>query len=207
MTELPVVVIGAGPIGLAAAAQLRERGLTPLVFERGAVAGAAIAEWNHVRLFSRWSELVDPAARLLLEQNGWSAPDGDAYPTGQQWRQLYLEPLAAALGDAVQFGTEVVGVARRGRDLVVDAAARPNLSPFTCAAQAAARTASSLRPSSMRPALGAPRTRSAGKDCPPSARRLPDPRSPTVCPISTTRQFVLGSPGSTLSSQVAAIPH
>ena len=121
MTELPVVVIGAGPIGLAAAAQLRERGLTPLVFERGAVAGAAIAEWNHVRLFSRWSELVDPAARLLLEQNGWSAPDGDAYPTGQQWRQLYLEPLAAALGDAVQFGTEVVGVARRGRDLVVDA--------------------------------------------------------------------------------------
>lgn len=121
MTDLPVVVIGAGPIGLAAAAQLRERGLTPLVFERGAVAGAAIAEWNHVRLFSRWSELVDPAARLLLEQTGWSAPDGETYPTGQQWRQLYLEPLAAALGDAVQFGTEVVGVARRGRDLVVDA--------------------------------------------------------------------------------------
>ncbi|RZM00375.1 MAG: hypothetical protein EOO88_58760, partial [Pedobacter sp.] len=32
-----------------------------------------------------------------------------------------LEPLAKALGDVVQFGTEVVGVARRGRDLVVDA--------------------------------------------------------------------------------------
>lgn len=121
MTEFPVVVIGAGPIGLAAAAQLRERGLTPLVFERGTGAGAAISEWNHVRLFSRWSELVDPAAKRLLEQNGWSAPDGDTYPTGQQWRQLYLEPLAKALGDAVQFDTEVVGVARRGRDLVVDA--------------------------------------------------------------------------------------
>ncbi|MBT2276049.1 NAD(P)-binding domain-containing protein [Rhodococcus qingshengii] len=121
MTEVPVVVIGAGPIGLAAAAQLRERGLTPLVFERGAVPGTAIAEWNHVRLFSRWSELVDPAARHILEQNGWSAPDGDAYPTGQQWRKLYLEPLAAALGDVVQFDTEVIGVARRGRDLVVDA--------------------------------------------------------------------------------------
>ncbi|MCZ4570200.1 NAD(P)-binding domain-containing protein [Rhodococcus erythropolis] len=120
MTELPVVVIGAGPIGLAAAAQLRERGLTPLVFERGNGAGTAIAEWNHVRLFSRWAELVDPAAQRLLEQAGWSAPDGDSYPTGQQWRQLYLEPLADALGDAVQFGTEVTGVARRGRDLVVD---------------------------------------------------------------------------------------
>ena len=121
MDELPVVVIGAGPIGLAAAAQLRERGLAPLVFERGEVAGAAISEWNHVRLFSRWSELVDPAARRLLEQKGWNSPDADAYPTGQQWRRLYLEPLAGALGEVVQFGTEVIGVARRGRDLVVDA--------------------------------------------------------------------------------------
>eukprot|EP01133_Synstelium_polycarpum_P028222 gene28222-34187_t len=85
MNPLPVVVIGAGPIGLAAAAELRERGLTPLVFERGTTAGAAISEWNHVRLFSRWSELVSPAARRLLDQNGWSSPDGQTYPTGRQW--------------------------------------------------------------------------------------------------------------------------
>ena len=52
MNSVPVVVVGAGPIGLAAAAQLRERGLTPLVFDRGPIAGAAIAQWNHVRLFS-----------------------------------------------------------------------------------------------------------------------------------------------------------
>ena len=67
MNTMPVVVVGAGPVGLAAAAQLRERGLTPVVFERGESAGAAIAEWNHVRLFSRWGELIDPAARRLLE--------------------------------------------------------------------------------------------------------------------------------------------
>ncbi|GAA3189582.1 hypothetical protein GCM10020255_087880 [Rhodococcus baikonurensis] len=69
-----MVVIGAGPIGLAAAAELRERGLTSLVFERGGAAGTAISEWNHVRLFSRWSELVSPAARRLLDQNGWDSP-------------------------------------------------------------------------------------------------------------------------------------
>ncbi|MFC9767600.1 FAD-dependent oxidoreductase [Rhodococcus jostii] len=121
MNTLPVVVVGAGPIGLAAAAQLRERGLTPLVFERGLVAGAAVGEWNHVRLFSRWGELIDPAARRLLDATGWVAPDDDAYPTGQDWTRDYLSPLAAALGDFVQLGTEVIGVARRGRDRVVDA--------------------------------------------------------------------------------------
>lgn len=121
MNDLPVVVVGAGPIGLAAASELRERGLAPLLFERGARAGSAVAEWNHVRLFSRWSELVDPAARRLLEQAGWTAPEAETYPTGRQWASDYLVPLAAALGDAVQFDTEVIGVARAGRDRVVDA--------------------------------------------------------------------------------------
>ena len=42
----PVVVIGAGPIGLSAAAHLSERGLPFLVLEAGTAAGAAIAEWE-----------------------------------------------------------------------------------------------------------------------------------------------------------------
>ena len=50
-TELPVVVVGAGPVGLAAAAHLLERGLEPLVLEAGDQVGAAIREWGHVRLF------------------------------------------------------------------------------------------------------------------------------------------------------------
>ncbi|WP_067834677.1 NAD(P)-binding domain-containing protein [Nocardia lijiangensis] len=120
MNELPVVVVGAGPIGLAAAAQLRERELPVVVFERGAAAGAAVSQWNHVRVFSRWGELIDPAARRLLDTTGWSAPAENSYPTGQDWARDYLIPLATALGDIVRVGTEVVGVARRGRDLVVD---------------------------------------------------------------------------------------
>jgi thioredoxin reductase len=120
MDELPVVVVGAGPVGLAAAAELLERGLEPLVLERGAQAGAAVAQWNHVRLFSSWSELAAPAAARLLEPTGWTRPDGSAYPTGREWAETYLRPLAAALGEHVRFETEVVGVARQGRDRIVD---------------------------------------------------------------------------------------
>jgi hypothetical protein len=72
-------------------------------------------------LFSQWSELVDPAAARLLEVGGWTRPDGSGYPTGAEWAEFYLRPLAAALGDRVRFGARVVGVARRGRDRVVDA--------------------------------------------------------------------------------------
>ncbi|MBB4908687.1 FAD-dependent oxidoreductase [Actinophytocola algeriensis] len=121
MSELPVVVVGAGPVGLAAAAELVERGQEPLVLEKADRAGAAVAEWHHVRLFSQWSELVDPAAGRLLAETGWQRPGDTVYPTGEEWAAAYLRPLAAALGDRVRFGAEVVGVARRGRDRVVDA--------------------------------------------------------------------------------------
>lgn len=121
MSDLPVVVVGAGPVGLAAAVELVERGLEPLVLEQGDEAGAAVAQWHHVRLFSRWAELIAPAAERLLRTRGWVAPDPRAYPSGAQWAAEYLRPLAAALGDRVRFGARVVGAARRGRDRVVDA--------------------------------------------------------------------------------------
>jgi thioredoxin reductase len=115
---LPVVVVGAGPTGLAAAAHLLERGLEPLVLEAGEQAGTAVAQWRHVRLFSPWPELVDEAAVRLLEPAGWRRPEG--CPTGAEWAELYLRPLATALGERVRFGARVTGVARRGRDRVVD---------------------------------------------------------------------------------------
>ena len=118
--ELPVVVIGAGPSGLAAAAHLIDRGLVPLVVEAGPSAGTSVREWRHMRLFSRWAELIDTQAEKLLAPTGWQAPDPDTYPTGADWARQYLQPLADVLGDRVRFGTRVIGVARRGRDLVVD---------------------------------------------------------------------------------------
>ena len=123
--SLPLAIIGAGPIGLAAAANAAERGMTFVVLEAGADAGAAVGEWSHVRLFSAWSELIDPAARRLLDASGtWTTPDDTAYPTGGEWRDAYLHPLAALLDDldggSVRYGTRVVGVSRAGRDLLVD---------------------------------------------------------------------------------------
>lgn len=128
MTDLPVVVVGAGPQGLASAAHLLERGLEPLVLEVGDAAAAAVRQWAHVRTFSPWSELVDPAAARLLSASGWTQPE-EGYPTGGEWVQAYLAPLADALGDRVHYGTRVTGLSRRGRDrLVSDGRAEQ---PFT----------------------------------------------------------------------------
>ncbi|MEU4507048.1 FAD-dependent oxidoreductase [Streptomyces sp. NPDC024089] len=119
--DLPVVVIGAGPAGLAAAAHLVERGIEPMVLEAGDAAGATVREWSHVRLFSTWGEIVDPAAEKLLAPTGWTKPDAATYPSGGDWAGLYLQPLADVLGDRVRTSARVTGVSRTGRDRIVDA--------------------------------------------------------------------------------------
>ena len=73
--ELPVAVIGGGPVGLAAAAHLLERGLRPVVFEAGARVGQAMRDWGHVRMFSPWRYVVDHASRRALDCSGWIMPD------------------------------------------------------------------------------------------------------------------------------------
>ena len=128
MNDLPVVVIGAGPLGLAAAAHLVERGEQPLVLEAGDGPGASVLEWAHVRLFSPWPELIDPAAARLLEPTGWTAPS-KGYPTGGEWVTQYLAPLSAVLGDRVRYGARVTGLSRRGRDRLVSAGREGQ--PFT----------------------------------------------------------------------------
>ncbi|MFB4294658.1 FAD-dependent oxidoreductase [Nonomuraea sp. ATR24] len=115
---LPVVVIGAGPAGLAAAAHLAERGLDFLVVEAGTQVGASIAQWGHVRVFSPWKYNIDAAARRLLEADGWSAPDPGWLPTGGELIDDYLAPLAKLLGDKVRLGAKVSAISRLGYDRV-----------------------------------------------------------------------------------------
>jgi thioredoxin reductase len=114
-----VTIIGAGPVGLAAAAHALERGLEPTVLEAGEV-GHAVRQWSHVRMFSPWTYNVDGAAERLLRGTGWNAPDPDHYPTGAELVEHYLEPLATrtALKDHVRTGVRVTAVARAGFDKV-----------------------------------------------------------------------------------------
>ena len=116
--SLPVAIIGAGPVGLAAAAHLLARGLAPLVFERGAGVGTSLKAWGHVRVFSPWAYNIDAAARTLLEETGWSAPNPKALPLGGEIVRRYLEPLAAhpALAPHLRFGAQVSAIARHGLD-------------------------------------------------------------------------------------------
>ncbi|MGW4407980.1 FAD-dependent oxidoreductase [Nonomuraea sp. NPDC004702] len=116
--DLPVVVIGAGPVGLAAAAHLTERGIDFLVLEAGDRVAASIAQWGHVRVFSPWKYDIDAAARRLLEADGWTAPDPERLPTGAEIVAGYLAPLAELLGDRVRTNARVTAISRLGHDRV-----------------------------------------------------------------------------------------
>ncbi|MFF0905046.1 UNVERIFIED_CONTAM: NAD(P)-binding domain-containing protein [Kocuria sp. CPCC 205316] len=149
---LPVIVIGAGPVGLAAAAHLLERGLTPLVLEAGESIGAAIREWGHTRLFSPWRYNTDAAAARLLETQGWTEPDPEVLPTGAELVEQYLQPLATALSGRVRTGARVVAVSRAGMDKT--RTGNRESTPFLVRAQHPDGTCEDIRASAVIDAFG-----------------------------------------------------
>lgn len=124
MTVLPVAIIGGGPVGLAAAAHLIERGERPILFEAGERVGASVLDWGHARMFSPWEFNVDAASVRLLESAGWKMPPAEELPTGAEWVKRYLQPLAEspAMRGVIRTGTRVLNISRRDRDKVRDAA-------------------------------------------------------------------------------------
>ncbi|HZX85347.1 MAG TPA: NAD(P)-binding domain-containing protein, partial [Reyranella sp.] len=113
-----VAILGAGPVGLAAAAHVLERGMEPIVLEAGPQVGHAVRQWSHVPLFSPWEYAIDKASERLLTAAGWNSPAPDQYPTGAELLAQYLEPLATRtpLKDHIRTSSMVTSVGRAGFD-------------------------------------------------------------------------------------------
>lgn len=116
--NLPVVVIGAGPVGLAAAAHLEQRGMAFQLLEASQDVAASFASVAHVRLFSAWKLNVDAAAVRLLEASGWQPPDPEELPRAGELRERYLRPLAALFNGRVRYGARVIAISRLAYDKV-----------------------------------------------------------------------------------------
>jgi len=108
-----LAVIGAGPIGLEAAARALDLGLDVHVFERGEVGAHPIA-WGHVGMFTPWRMNLGPASSARLQASGWVPPGLEGLPTGAELAERYLEPLAGLpeLKPRVHTHAQVVHVGR-----------------------------------------------------------------------------------------------
>lgn len=116
--NLPTVIIGAGPIGLAAAAHLVEQNQSFILLEAGNEVAHNIRTWGHVTLFSPWRYNINKAAKALLEETSWQEPNLETLPTGHELIDLYLKPLAelAQIKPFIQLNSKVVGVSRELND-------------------------------------------------------------------------------------------
>ncbi len=114
----PVVVIGAGPVGMSAAVQLLDRGLEVVILEAADDVAASQRDWGHVRLFSPWRYNMDKTAVRFLDAAGWTSPPAEEMPTGEELYRLYLRPLARLprLRERIRLGQRVTGVSRVGLD-------------------------------------------------------------------------------------------
>lgn len=117
-TDLPVAIIGAGPVGLAAAAHLTKREIPFILFEAGDSVGANFLSWQHVRVFSPWRYNIDKIAEELLIQSGWISPDKEGLPTGKELVEEYFRPLSQlpAIAPYLHMNTKVVSIGRKGVD-------------------------------------------------------------------------------------------
>ena len=123
MEGLPVAVLGAGPVGLAAAAKLIERGLPFFILEAAPMVGANLVDYGHIRLFSPWRYDIDPTVAKLLEPTGWRAPDPELLPLAGEVVEQVLAPFAQLpqVASSLRLNARVVSVTREGFDKVKSA--------------------------------------------------------------------------------------
>lgn len=116
--QLPIAIIGGGPVGLAAAAHLTQRNRAFILFESGTSVGQNFISWGHVRVFSPWRYNIDKAAMDLLSQINWEIPDLESLPTGKELVENYFQPLAnhPSIKPFVHLNTKVLSIGRKGLD-------------------------------------------------------------------------------------------
>lgn len=104
--DADVLVVGAGPAGLAVAACLRRRGVEPLVVDRGEGVGDSWARrYERLHLHTPRIQSALPGLRIPRSFGRWVAKDDMAE---------YLRRYAAHAGVVPRFGTEVRRLERTG---------------------------------------------------------------------------------------------
>ncbi|HEX6893103.1 MAG TPA: NAD(P)-binding domain-containing protein [Chryseolinea sp.] len=115
---LPVAVIGAGPVGLAAAAHLKVREIPFILLEAGPTVASNILTWKHIRVFSPWKYNIDKAARQLLRETTWRSPDDEGLPTGGEMFDQYFKPLydLPSIKNNTFLNAKVLSIGRKNLD-------------------------------------------------------------------------------------------
>src|SRR4051794_13527563 len=106
MPRHEVVVVGAGPAGLAAAASLRRAGIEPLVIDRADSVGSA---WR-----TRYDSFLLHTIRWLSGLPGRPIPRAFGAWVSRDDFLRYLSDYAQHFDIRPRFGTELQGLARTG---------------------------------------------------------------------------------------------
>lgn len=117
MSQAPrLAILGAGPIGLEAAAATVEHGWPFTLYEAASEVAAHVRSWGHVRLFTPWDLNASTRTRRMLADAGTTMPEGEACPSGAELVDRVLEPLAAlpSIADRLRRNARVVAVSREG---------------------------------------------------------------------------------------------
>ncbi len=121
--NLPLAIIGGGPIGLAAAAHFKKNNQPFILFETGQQIGANILKWGHVRLFSPWEYNIDKVAESLLRESQIPIPNKEYIPFGKEIVDDYLKPLSNLKGikENIHLNANVIAIGRKGLDKMKNA--------------------------------------------------------------------------------------
>lgn len=118
INNLPVAIIGGGPVGLSAASHLVSRNQPFILFESGEQVGTNFLDYGHVRLFSPWEYNIDPASKKLLIENGWNEPVPKRLPYASDIFYEYIKPLSEHpdLKPHIHLKSEVIAIGRNNKD-------------------------------------------------------------------------------------------